>query len=143
MIRERSNKRQIWSEISCRMVARDMRREADAWEKRAEEIANFRGNMKPIDDPAPAMKAAIRVLKAVQNGMDPMQECRRVCREKHLDYGQVWQLYRHKLSAWENEKRKKRNRAMRTMQSKGFKSVQIAAHFGISKGQVSKILNAK
>ena len=143
MIDRNSNKRQIWSEFSCRLVARDLRQQAVAWENRAEEIANYRGNMKPIDDPAPAMKAAIRVLTAVQNGMDPMQECKRVCRQKYLDFDQVWQLYRHKLTAWENEKRKKRNRAMRAMQSKGFKSVQIAAHFGMSKGQVSKILNAK
>jgi len=142
MINARSNKRQIWSEFSCRMVARDLRREAENWEKRAEEIKTYRGNMKPIDDPAPAMRAALRVLASVQNGMDPMQECERVCARYHLPFQQVWQLYRHKLTRYENEKRLKRNRAIKTMAHKGIKPVKIAAHFGLSKGQVSKILNA-
>ena len=137
------NIRNVWSEQACRAIAADLFAQAQRWENRAQEIQKYRGNIRPIEDPAPAMKAAIRVLTSVQNGMDPILECHRVCDLLFLDFRQVWQLYRHKLAAYEREVRTKRNRAMRTYHHKNPSASvrELGRIFGISHGQVSKILN--
>ena len=135
------NNRQIWSEDACRIIAADLAMQAARWTKRAEEIRNFRGNIRPVEDAAPAMKAAARVLAAVQNGMDPMQECNRVCARNYLKFDQVWQLYRHKLAAYEREERAKRNRAIKSQAIKTPNVRALASKFGLSHGQISKILN--
>ena len=60
---------QVWSEDACRLTASHFRALALAWERRAEAIKNFRGNMRPIEDTAPVLKASIRVLNAYKMGL--------------------------------------------------------------------------
>jgi len=136
------NLRQIWSEQACRFIAADLRDLADRIEKRADEIKDYRGNIRPIEDKAPALKAAIRVLTASHSGLDPASECRRICNAKYLKYEDVWRLFIQKRAQYDRAERDKRNRAIRKMKARNMKSCQIAAHFGLSTGQVSKILNA-
>lgn len=137
-----ANKRQIWSAQACKIIASDLEKQAQKWRQRAREIENFRGNIPPVQDPAPAMKAALRVLTSVQNGMDPIQECKMVCRALYLDFDAVWMLYGHKKAAWDRDQRAKRNRAMIKMSLSGSKNLDIARRFDISPAQVSRIVNA-
>lgn len=123
------------------MIADDLEIQVARWRKRAREIKEYRGNITPIQDPAPAMKAALRVLASMQNGIDPIQECRRVCNQLHLEFDQVWLLYGHKKSAWDRDQLLKRNQAIVKMSLSGKKGPYLAARFGLSKGTISKILN--
>ena len=136
------NKRQIWSADACKHIAADLFEQAKKWEKRAHEIENFRGNIRPLEDAAPAMKAAERVFVAMQNDIDPIQYCGMICNRYYLEYSQVWMLYEHKRTAWERERIKERNRTIIKMHVSGFKNVDLAERFSLSKGQISKIINA-
>ena len=103
---------QVWSEDACRLTASHFHALALAWERRAEAIKNFRGNMRPIEDSAPVLKASIRVLNSYKHGLDPAPECRKIYGQNYLKYDQVWQLFEHKRAAYNRDQRKKRNQAM-------------------------------
>ena len=135
---------QVWSEDACRLTASHFRQLADAWERRADHIRNYRGNLRSIDDKAPALRAANRVLSAYENGLDPASQCRNICRKNFLKFEQVWQLFEHKRAAFERDKRKKRNQAMIKDHITGqFSQRDLAKRYGISHGQVSKIVSPK
>jgi len=134
------NKRQVWSETSCLVIAQDLRKQAEKWERRAAEIKNFRGNHKPIDDVPATLSVALRGLAAHQNGMDGIQICIRYARRYGLDFDSIRLVFDQKKSAWDREQRKARNRAMIKMSLNGKGVREIARIFELSPSTVSRII---
>lgn len=135
---------QIKSKTALIETAKALREMARAFEIQAD-ILNDRRNYHAIGkhDISGAAKA-VKYLKALPDfpALSAAQ-CRKICDRFSLDYLPNVEILMSAQTKRRAEIRKKRNQAMRKMNERGVKNLDIARRFDLSPAQVSAILKPK
>jgi len=138
-LRETTNN--INSKAACDFLAQMLRELAKELEHRSDILADNRKNRSHIDDKSPVIFAANRVLTAALNGLCPATECSRLCDKYFLNYSDIWPVYERKMKRHRAEMVKRRNQNIIKWNYDGVSFNEIVKRSGLSRGQVSKIIN--
>ena len=135
--------RGIRSADACEALASDLEGLAKAYRSRAKDIRGHRSNALCFDDKWPVIKAARLALIAVNKGVSPATACRNVSNDLWVSQSAVALYLGRLMTNQARDRLKLRNGRIRQQSASGAKLATLSRRYGLSKGQISKIIKHK